>query len=29
VFKTETGKRWSDGGIHLGFNITRDLTLKK
>jgi len=26
---TETGKSWSDGGIHFGFNITRDFTLKK
>lgn len=26
---TETGKSWSDGGIHFGFNITRDFTLKR
>lgn len=28
-FITETSKSWSDGGIHLGFNITRDFTLKR
>jgi hypothetical protein len=29
AFITETGQRWTNGGIHLGFNITRDFTLKK
>lgn len=28
-FIMETNKRWPDGGIHLGFNITRDFTLKR
>lgn len=26
---TETGKKWGDGGIHFGFNITRDFQLKR
>lgn len=29
AFITETGQSWTNGGIHLGFNITRDFTLKK
>jgi hypothetical protein len=29
AFITETGKSWADGGIHFGFNITRDFTLKR
>lgn len=29
AFITETSKSWSDGGIHLGFNITRDFNLKR
>ncbi|MEX2232111.1 MAG: DUF5777 family beta-barrel protein [Cyclobacteriaceae bacterium] len=28
-FITETGKSWSDGGIHFGFNLTRDFNLKR
>ncbi len=28
AFITETGESWMDKGIHLGFNITRDFTLK-
>ena len=27
-FLTETNDRWSDGGIHFGFNITREFVLK-
>lgn len=26
---TETGKKWGDGGIHFGFNLTRDFQLKR
>ncbi|MDW7692243.1 DUF5777 family beta-barrel protein [Flammeovirgaceae bacterium SG7u.111] len=29
AFITETNQRWEDGGVHLGFNITRDFQLKK
>jgi hypothetical protein len=29
AFITETGQSWNNGGIHLGFNITRDFTIKK
>lgn len=29
AFIMETNKSWSDGGIHFGFNITRDFTLKR
>ncbi|MCU0429709.1 MAG: DUF5777 family beta-barrel protein [Cytophagaceae bacterium] len=28
-FITETAESWSDGGIHLGFNISRDFVLKR
>ncbi|MDH5609465.1 MAG: DUF5777 family beta-barrel protein [Cyclobacteriaceae bacterium] len=28
-FITETAQSWLDGGIHFGFNITRDFTLKQ
>ena len=28
-FISETSQRWEDGGIHLGFNVTRDFTLVK
>ena len=28
-FITETTETWSNGGIHLGFNISRDFTLRK
>jgi len=28
-FVTETAGRWGDGGIHLGFNISRDFTLRR
>jgi len=27
-FLTETNRSWSDGGIHFGFNISREFTLK-
>ena len=27
-FLTETNESWSDGGIHFGFNISREFTLK-
>jgi len=27
-FITETGESWKDGGIHLGFNISRDFSFK-
>jgi len=27
-FITETKERWSNGGIHMGFNLSRDFTLK-
>lgn len=27
-FITETSRSWGDGGIHFGFNITRDFTVK-
>lgn len=27
-FITETSRSWEDGGIHFGFNITRDFTVK-
>jgi Membrane bound beta barrel domain (DUF5777) len=29
AFIMETGQNWTNGGIHLGFNITRDFTLKR
>lgn len=29
AFITETTERWSNGGIHLGFNMSRDFVLKK
>ena len=28
-FITETDQSWTKGAIHIGFNITRDFTLKK
>ena len=28
-FLTETNDKWLDGGIHLGFNITREFVLKR
>jgi hypothetical protein len=28
-FITETSEKWADGGIHLGFNISRDFVLHK
>jgi hypothetical protein len=29
AFITETAERWKNGGIHLGFNISRDFVIKK
>ncbi|RYY61942.1 MAG: hypothetical protein EOO12_13935, partial [Chitinophagaceae bacterium] len=28
-FITETSESWGNGGIHLGFNISRDFVLKR
>ena len=27
-FLTETNENWGDGGLHFGFNISREFTLK-